>query len=512
MELELKKECLEAYDLCGSFTLTQEDTAETIVPDYCPDMARIIATDGAVFIHSRDARDGRGTLSGSVRVHVLYTPEGETGIRLLEFAMPFTVESEAGSLPDCLYLSAVCRIDFLESRMLNPRKVFTRCKLVTQMTGYRKQPLCFSSDLDAEAGFHVEKSNGSHHVSLLKHIAEKDFTFTESITLSPGRQGAAELLSSRVTGTVTETKLIGNKLVFKGVFNIHLLYRGMDGQIGSASAELPFSQIMETEDAAENARVALQLQLTGTDLQIDGADAEGREIAVTLYFHTLALVREEQDIMLLGDLYSTSYETSYETAPISLCSFYEQINRRQTVREVLEIGVVASAVLSARVTCGTVSISREGDLSLLRTNAAVQVLYLDEGGSCLLAERSIEVTSQLDVPQNCTVTAAASCGDDVQAAIGDRGIEVRFAVDFHAEVCETLKKISISKVTLDQNTPKDLSGSPSLVLRCFDRQESVWELAKKYNTTISEILTANQIDREDDLPCDRLLLIPRKRA
>lgn len=36
MELELKKECLDTYELGEPQTLTQEETAETIVPDYCP--------------------------------------------------------------------------------------------------------------------------------------------------------------------------------------------------------------------------------------------------------------------------------------------------------------------------------------------------------------------------------------------------------------------------------------------------------------------------------------------
>lgn len=39
MELELKKECLDTYELGEPQTLTQEETAETIVPDYCPDIA-----------------------------------------------------------------------------------------------------------------------------------------------------------------------------------------------------------------------------------------------------------------------------------------------------------------------------------------------------------------------------------------------------------------------------------------------------------------------------------------
>ena len=101
MELELKKACFDAYEAAGELTLTQEETAETIVPDYCPDIARIIETTGKVFLHSREMRDGRAEISGTVRVTVLYTPEGEGGIRTLEFAMPFTVETDGRSLPDC---------------------------------------------------------------------------------------------------------------------------------------------------------------------------------------------------------------------------------------------------------------------------------------------------------------------------------------------------------------------------------------------------------------------------
>lgn len=59
MELELKKTSLDAYETGGELTLTQEETAETIVPDYLPDIARIIETEGRVFLHSRELRVGR---------------------------------------------------------------------------------------------------------------------------------------------------------------------------------------------------------------------------------------------------------------------------------------------------------------------------------------------------------------------------------------------------------------------------------------------------------------------
>lgn len=512
MELELKKTSLDAYETGGELTLTQEETTETIVPDYCPDIARIIETEGKVYLHSRELRDGKAEVSGTIRVTVLYTPDGEGGIRTLEFAMPFTVESDSRSLPGCLYLTAETEPEFLETRMLNPRKVFTHCKLVTHITGYQKAPLSFCTDTEAEESLCVEKRQEQQHAILLTHIAEKDFTFTEEMNLSPGREGAAELLTSQVCSAVTETKIVGSKLIFKGVFSVTLLYRTADGKCCSTTGELPFSQIMEVEGAAEGAAATLHLQLTGTDLQIDGDDAEGRQIAVTLYFHATALLREERDLTLLNDLYSTTYDVAYEAAPLALTSFCETLTRRQTVREVLEIGVVAESILSLSVFCGAVSVSREGESAVLRTGATVRALYLDEGGVPLVAERCIDVSCQLELPEECKVTARAICAEEVQGSLGDRGIEVRFPVDFRVEAASRVKRVCIASAKLDTDSAKDMTGAPSLVLRCLGKQETAWDLAKKYNTTIGTILSANQLETEEDIPREKLLLIPRKRA
>ena len=511
MELELKKTILDNYESSGEVTLTQEETTEVIVPDYCPDIARIIAADGKVYIHSRELRDGKANIAGTVRVTVLYTPDGEGGIRTLEFAMPFNAESDNRALADCVFLDADTHTEFLESRMLNPRKVFTHCKLVTRLTGYQKAPLCFCMDLEAEDRLCVEKRQEQQRVTLLTHIAEKDFTFIEEMNLSPGREGAAELLNSQVCGSVTESKIVGSKLIFKGVFSVSLLYRSVDGKYYTTSSELPFSQIMEIEGAAEGCIPSLRLQMTGTDFQIDGDDAEGRQIAVTFYLHAIALLREEQEVTLLNDLYSTSYETAYEAAPLHLTGFYETFTRRHTVREVLEIGVVADSILSLSASCGAVSVSREGEITVLRTEASVRALYLDEGGVPLVVERSFDITSQLELPEDCKVSARAVCPEEIQGSLGDRGIEVRFPVDFRAEAVSRLKKICISSAKLDTESTKEMSGAPSLVLRCLGKQESAWDLAKKYNTTISMILAANQLE-EGEVPREKLLLIPRKRT
>lgn len=86
------------------------------------------------------------------------------------------------------------------------------------------------------------------------------------------------------------------------------------------------------------------------------------------------------------------------------------------MREVLEIGVVADSILALSVTCGAVSVSREGAGVVLRTGASVRALYLDEGGVPLVAERSIDVSCQLELPEDCRVAARAVCRKRSRAA------------------------------------------------------------------------------------------------
>ena len=426
--------------------------------------------------------------------------------------MPFSAEADGRALAECAVLEAAANVEVLESRMLNPRKIFTHCKLALHITGYRRVPMTICQDLEVAPSWSLEKRQENQNAILTTQVVEKDFTFVEAIQLAQGKEGAAELLSSRISGAVTETRIVGKKLMFKGIFTLGILYRTADGSCGTSVCELPFSQIMEIEAAEENAAAVVRLQFTGCDLQIDGGDPEGRQLAVTLYFHALALVREERTLTMVTDLYSTVYNVTYEAAPIQLTDFSKTMTRRQTVREMLETGVVAGEVLSTFVTCGAVSVSREGSGAVLRTGAAIRVLYLDEGGVPLVAERCVEVSCQLELPENCRVTAQAQCAGDVQSSLSERGIEVRFPVDFWIEANARDRKICIHAAKLDESAPKDLSGAPSLVLRCLGPKETAWDLAKRYNSTISMILSANELESEELLPQEKLLLIPRKRT
>lgn len=512
MELELIKTCMDAFDVGAEVVLTQEETAETIVPDYCPDIARIIDTEGKVFLHRRELRDGKAELSGTVHVTVLYTPDGESGIRTLEFAIPFSAASEGRGLGECVSLCAQTETEFLETRMSNPRKVFTRCKLVSRLTGYRKAPLCYTPGVEAEPALCIQKLQETQKTQIVTQISEKDFTFSEEWRFANGKEGAAEILSCGADAMVQESKILGSKLILKGVFRVRALYRTAEGSCGFSAGELPFSQIMEVEGAAEDAAVEAQLQFTGMDFQMDSSSEDGRELAVTLYLHATALLRQEVTLTLLSDLYSTCYDVTYEAGPLQLCEYTEPVKRRQMVREVLETGAVAETLLSLRVNCGSVTAEHSADGAMFRSGVTVRALYLDEGGVPLIAERCIDVSCQADWMEDGRISASCCCPEEPQGSIGERGIEVRFPVEFQAQGCRRRERMCIQQVRMPTEQRKDLSKMPSLVLRSLGKGENLWDLAKRYSTTIPAILSANELESESQLPREKLLLIPRTRV
>ena len=85
-------------------------------------------------------------------------------------------------------------------------------------------------------------------------------------------------------------------------------------------------------------------------------------------------------------------------------------------------------------------------------------------------------------------------------------------MEFQAQVTTRKKKVCLAAVKVASETPKDLSKAPSLVLRGLGKEETLWMLAKRYNTTMADILAANSLEAETDIQRGKLLLIPKKRA
>lgn len=508
MEFELDRTQINDFDALLDTTLRSEETLEMIVPDACPDIQRIVETDGKVLLSRREAAEGRVEVAGTIKAAVLYLPDGEAGMRHLEVTIPFTCAAEgAGIASGCVVVAAArfCRAD---TRAVNPRKVLVRAEASVDVTVFspRGEKVC-SQVLNA-AEENVEQLIETREVYLTACVQEKPFQFSDNVTLSAGKPAAVELLKSRVELRRGESKIIGNKLILKGTAEVALLYRGEDNGVYSSGGEMPFSQIMEVSGVAEEDECELVLALTGAEFSLSLED-DGRTVSVELEAVAQAVIRESRSLQVLTDAYSTSnpIDVDWETCPVD--ARVDRGGRSQSVREVWETPAPAREITDCRVAVGQVTQSREGERLVLTAQAEVQILYNSEEGQPFVLHQTVSIPCALELPEGCRCFCRCGGAADLYSAPTAGGIEVRFTLDFH--YCAVSRQQLTALSGLRPGEPaEDGEPRPSLVLRMLEQEERLWDVAKTYGTTIADIISANELEGEA-AAMGRLLLIPRRR-
>ena len=512
MELELCKETYSCYDALPPFVETREQSTETIVPDYCPDIARIVESSGCLFLHSREITDGRVSVSGTLRVTLLYIADGSGGLKSFEYSLPVEETLESRLRDGCKEICLDGAVTALEVRALNPRKLTTRAAIELRATPYCTAQITVCGEIAEQSDHGVETLVETQNASLICALRHKDFVFSDELLLSGSKESAAELLRETVKLRTTECRPLGGKVILKGLACIDLLYLSENGTLCRAGAELPFSQIVEgIEEADENISAETLLRLTGAEFRIGGEGGnDPRIVSVKLFLHACVLLRRQVTLRCITDLYSTSHELSPQMQTMELCGGAESVTQEQNVREQIETGVEPAGVLCAEVSFSGVTMVQEEGAALPRATAVIRVLYLDEGGAPLMVERRTDVSARVPVPKGSTAVVCSVTAGEVGTAVASGGIEVRFPVTFTLACAGMCRCVCLTSLKAE---PLQESGGemPSLVLRTLQPEQKLWDLAKLYRTTVADILAANELTSAADAPTGEMLLIPRRR-
>ena len=506
--MEFERDTIINYDTVAEITLCQEETLESIVPDACPDILRIVDVCGQAVLSGKQARDGMAQVTGMVRASILYQPEGGGGLRRMEAGLPFSCQAEAPGLTERGTILASPRLRCAEARALNPRKVLLRVDLAVDITACQpvERPICTGVSVPEENNLCQKQYQGEHYQ--LCAVQEKPFTFSDQIRLQSGSGEPPMLLAVRVQPVCTESKLIGSKLIFKGMVELYLLLQEVGGALTTSHESLPFSQIIEAAGAGEEGDCQVEVEVASFRCEPEASD--GRELEVELELLAQAQVRCRRPVTLLQDLYSTSNLMELQRENQPLCRLGEQSVRPQAVRELLETGEMVRSIVDARLSLGQVRQSREGKELVLTAEAWITVLYLDENELVQCTRQSIPVSCRLDCLEGARCSCFCACPGEVFAAPAAGGVEVRFTVEFHCLTTETVSVPSVTSAQLGEARSAGEGMRPSVVLRMPAPGEELWDIAKAHGTTTEQILQANELE-EGALPFGRMLLIPSTR-
>lgn len=508
MEIQFKRDQISCFSSVLNTTVMQEETMEMIVPDACPDILRIVGTEGTLCVHNKDAKSGSAQMDGIVKTTVLYVPDGMAGLQKLSMQIPFSCKIENTNIVPQMTLQICPAVVSAETRLMNPRKVFVTLQVSIQVQGTVPDTVVFCTEADAEPDVSLQVLKKEQTVWMITGVGEKPFQFSDRMRLPAGKLELEEMLNSRVSISSGDAKIIGTKLIFKGEVQVRVLYRSTTGTLQTADYTLPYSQIMEMKGVQEEADCSVSVILTDCAI---GAETDGEESGFVFSMGFLAQAKawEARTISFLSDLYSTTYTAVPQVRNYLFHSLRETAENRNSRRETIETSVLPKSILDAYVLTGAAAQMQEGEDKVFSVDTKAIVLYLGEDNQIYAASLRATAEERITMEPQRSCVCKAVCPGEVFATPVPDGIEVRYPIDFLFESVTDVKAAGISDVTLEKQEPQE--PRPSVVLRMAEEEDQVWDLAKRYGSTVEEICAANGLEeQEKELSAGRLLLIPRK--
>lgn len=503
MELKLNKEEICSSEVILSTKQEQSIELDYVLPDYCPEIFKIVKCCAVPRITSSGVSGGKLSYELNVDIRVLYCAENRREIQLVNQKLSYSKSVELGrevQNPDIIIRP---RIDYVNCRAVNQRRLDIRGAVSIDI----KVKDCEKKELVSDAfGMGVQLHKIPVTYPSKQTTASAQHSISEELDLGASKPPVDSVILCGAEVTSTECKIIANKVIVKGELIANVLYNATDDN-GAPTVEtmefaLPFSKIIDMDGIDERFECRAEAEVSDCDI-VAKADSDGKsrilECFVNLTVKCSAF--HSQTVEIADDAFSTEFASEnelaaseVELAPMSVCDSV-------TVKTSVSSPESLECVYGARGTvkdCGVTNDEKNGQLVISGTICFTLIgcgsggmpvaLDKDEQFSANIAVSGIKDNSVSNVRAiilSCTYNLSSETSADVKADV---------------KVCGTVsnsENISgISDIKVDEETPAARDGNYSVKLYFADSGEPLWDIARRYKTSVEGIMDENNLEGE----------------
>lgn len=489
MELQLKKEILSYLEPVITASKTLEQTQQIRLPEGMPDIGKILGCWGQSVLRSKEWRSDGISVTGGVLVWVLYEPEDGSQVRALDGWIGFQGRWELpeGCPDGTLLVQNLIRS--LDARSVSPRKLLVRAGVEIGCMALCRREAEYS--LPGELPEDVQLQKSRYPLRLYAEAGEKSFALEDSLSAE-----GARLISCAAQCLLTDRKVVGDKLAFRGSAELQCLFLSEEGQPLSRHFTFPFSQLTELEKAyGSDAEPDIQLCVTNLETEPDGQGGTNLKLGLTAQYS----ISDVTTVEIPTDGYSPSRDVKLSWDTVEVCPILER--RWETIAAETALPDNADNALDLFGMWDFPQWDRTDTGIVLEAQGAVQLLSRQAqtlNAAVLRWKGSRELPAREDV--RLAVTAFQGTQPQVNPAAGQLEGGCSFLLTTFAG--QGIREISAMELGEPQKKQED---SPSLIL-CRAGGRDLWTLAKETGSTVDAIREANKLEGEPE--SGRMLLIP----
>lgn len=497
MELQFHKSACACLDWATREVQNQEQTQEVKLPDSMPDIGKVLATWGQCVLRSKEWRSNGVSISGGVMTWTLYTPEDGTDPVCIEAWVPFQMKWDFSETEREGTIRAACLLRSADARTVSARRLMVRVNVAALVEALEptEREIWQPGDMPED----VQLLRRTYPLRLPKVAGEKTFLLDEDLTVPSSCPAPEKLISYEIQPEIQDQKVMGERIVFRGSANLHILYQSEEGRLHSCDLQVPFSQLAELDhEFGQDADVQILPAVTSLELELEEDDRLRLKCGLVAQY----VVNDRVMMELVEDAYSPQRRVAASDQPLYLPVTLEQ--RREICQGEQTISGVAGQIVDTSFFADFPRMTRNGEITFMEIPGSFQVLYYDDEGKLQSGSARFEEQKELPVSPNAQLYAFVSSNGRPQATVGNNGITTRMDVVLDTNTVSNQGMNMVTGLDVGEITEPD-PARPSLILRRAG-DEQLWDLAKQCGTTVDAIRQANQLQTE---PVNgQILLIP----
>lgn len=507
MEINLSKQAVSVNEVIYEGVTEQPLECDVLLPDYCPDIQKILRCEVTPSLLSAAVNGDRASIGGVAMAHVYYLDEAGC-LRHVEYKIPYNKVIELRTAPQSPVITVNQTVDYFNCRAVSPRRLDMRgaVSISARVTGQAEdQVICDASGLGMQ--LRLEQAENTR----ILPQAVRPFTLREDVEIGYGKPAMGNIIRTVATADTTDYKVISGRIVAKGELNVKVVYQNEDDaqMLENIECALPLSQIIDIDGVDEDCICQVWFDVGAVDViprRTD--DGTTRAFALDANVNACAIANRRVSLEAASDCYSTTHECKPTQKQVAFMQLVDVIRECAMFKETMELPNEVRSIADVWCNIGSTSIKAENDCVIVSGKVMVCVLACLSDGTSTYFDAPFEFSHRIALSgsyENIQFNPMIRAGAATYSITGDR-LEVRCTVKIEGCLYNQYRKKVISEIAIDESRPKSVREN-MLYLYYAQAQESIWEIAKRYNTSVSAIQASNGLETPV-ISEKQMLLIP----
>ena len=494
MALEYNLSSVENDEKAFEGSCEQAVDCEINLPDYCPDILRVLKCTVAPCVVSSKISGDRACADGNAHIRIVYCDEDDN-LCSVEHSIPFSKYVETGSdIDGALFVFA--KAEYVNCRAVSRRKAEVHGTLRFAFKILKLNKKEFVSSVET-AG--IQTKGGSVDFCSVTACDCKQFPISETAELPRDYLPAQRIINTSAVPILNEAKIIKGKLLVKGEIAVNVIYCAdkNKGECINFDYSIPVNQVLDVHGVSEDGFADVLLRITSCDISArEDSDGEQRLFEINLVAAALvkAYVRTQADY--ISDAYSTAGGLDAEYENIEFFSHSQTVNDSFTCTNTFDFSSVsAQKIQTMWFGAPEIKIS-DGISEVIKGKAPVNFILSDSDGKSVFCEREFDFEYKIRGGGTfLNAPGIALCGFSPAALnAGKTEIRAELAVSANIFTKESRRIMTSANIKEDES---DTCAGAGVVIYFPDENENLWDIARKYGTTEQAIQKENGITGED---------------